>query len=113
MPIEPIENPSKTGATWLATAYLAVIVVLFFGLVAYREYFRYFNPREIDPVSQWLFVANRAWSLGASCLLAIVALVLEWRRYRTNGKSSLFTSFPGVALLAAVATLFVYAAYGT
>ena len=113
MRVEPIKNSSRADTSWLTRVYLLVIVVLFLGLVAHREYYRYFFPREIDPLRQWLFVENRAWSLISCGLLAIVALFFEWRRYRANGKSSLFNSFPGVALLAAIATLFIYSAYGT
>lgn len=113
MPTESPENPSNTQLTWLANASSTVIVVMLLGLVAYREYYRYYFPLQIDPVSQWLFVANRTWSLIACFLLAFVALVIEWRRYRANGKSSLFSSFPGLALLGAIATLLIYTVYGT
>ena len=113
MRVAPIRNSSGTVTTWLTRTYLVAIVVLFLGLIAYREYFRYYFPGEIDPVRQWLFIENRMWSLISCGLLAVVALILEWRRHRANGGSSLFTSFPGVALLAAIATLFFYTTYGT
>jgi hypothetical protein len=113
MPVDPIRNSSGTVTTWLTRTYLVVIAVLFLGLIAYREYYRYFFPGEIDPVRQWLLIEHRIWSLISCGLLAVVALMLEWRGHRANGGSSLFTSFPGVALLGAIVTLFLYTAYGT
>jgi|GEM_PF-4487830 len=112
MPIQPIKDTLKTRVTKLVAVYRVAIVVLLLGIVVYREYYRWYLPQQIDPINRWLFVTNRNASLVTCSLLAVVALVLEWRCYRASGKSSLFASFPGLALLAVIATLFVYTAYG-